>query len=350
MMTSRDRVVKTLNHEPVDRAPRDLWASTAIEISHGDELAEMLFRYPGDVQKPDFRYPRGERTQGIPYAVGNYTDAWGCTWKVDQRGTTGELRAPPLADPAKIAGYRPPLELLHKANFGRVNRSCAATSRFVLGWTETRPFDRLCFLHGAEATTTDLAYGSSELLELLDMLHDFSSREMEFWASSDVDGVAFRDDWGTASGLRVEPRLWRSLFKPLYREYCRTLHQHDKFVFFRSSGNIRPIFRDLVEIGVDAIHADLLSMDLEKLAERFRDKVTFWGGIDQQKILPSGSREDVAEAVRRIRQVLDQGYGGVIAQCRWDPGTPFENMAALFEEWLRYPPVQSQPSTEPRPR
>jgi len=344
MITSRDRVVKTLNHEPVDRAPRNLWASRAVEWLQADELAEMLFRYPGDVQRPDFRYPRGERTRGTPYEPGQHTDAWGCTWRVAERGTPGVLKTPPLADPAKIAGYRPPLEVLHKARLGPVNRACAATSQFVLGWTETRLFDRLCCLHGAEATTTDLAYGSSALLDLLDMLHEFSSREMELWAASDVDGVAFRDDWGTAGGLRVDPRLWRSLFKPLYRQYCRTLHQHDKFVFFRSSGNIRSIFRELVEIGVDAIHADLLSMNVEKLAARFRDKVTFWGGIDQQQILRCGTPDEVAAAVRHVRTVLDDGCGGVIAQCRWDPGTPFQNVAAVFEGWLHPPVVPAPPS------
>ena len=42
MTTSRERVIRTLNHEPVDRTPRDLWASPSTETSRGDELDEMV--------------------------------------------------------------------------------------------------------------------------------------------------------------------------------------------------------------------------------------------------------------------------------------------------------------------
>ena len=84
-MTSRDRVIRTLNHEPVDRAPRDLWTVPGIEMSRGDELADIKLRFPGDVERPDFKYPRGDRSSGRPFRVGEYTDAWGCTWRVAQR-------------------------------------------------------------------------------------------------------------------------------------------------------------------------------------------------------------------------------------------------------------------------
>ena len=98
MITSRDRVLRALHHEPIDRAPRDLWATPAIEMLRGDELAEMNYRYPNDLLRPDFRYPRGHRAKGSPHEVGQYTDAWGCTWETSRRGTLGELRHSPLAE------------------------------------------------------------------------------------------------------------------------------------------------------------------------------------------------------------------------------------------------------------
>ena len=190
MMTSRDRVIRTLNHEAVDRAPRDLWAPHGTRLLRGDELAEMNFRYPNDIVKPDFRYPRGNRARGATGKIGEYTDAWGCTWQVTQRGTTGRLKLSPLSDLSSLAAYRPPLEVLQGANLSRVNRSCATTSRFVLAWSEIRPFERMQFLRGPEATLADLNSGSGPIRDLLAMLHDFFCREMQMWASTDVDGVA----------------------------------------------------------------------------------------------------------------------------------------------------------------
>ena len=334
MITSRDRVIQTLNHQPVDRAPRDLWTSPGARVLLGDELAEMNFRYSNDIVGPDFQYPRGDRARGTPYEVGEYTDAWGCTWQVLQRGTTGEVKSPPLADLSTLDGYAPPMELLEGVNVSRVNRSCASNSQFVLAWTETRPFERLQFLHGTEATLVDLASGSEQLRNLLARLHDFFCREMEFWASTDVDGVAFMDDWGSQLGLLVSPEIWRDLFMPLYYDYCEILHEKDKFAFFHSDGNIADIFAELIEVGVDAVNSQLFLMDIERLARHFRGQITFWGEIDRQRVLPFGTPHEVRVAVERVRKVLDYGNGGVIAQCEWQREIPFENIAAVFERWM----------------
>ena len=338
-MTSRDRVIGALNHQPVDRAPRDLWYLPGVEMMRPDELADLGGLFPSDVQKPDFRYPRGQRAKGTFCQVGRYTDAWGCTWRVLQRGIVGEVEVPPLADLSELASYRPPLELLEKPNVGRINRGCRNTSRFVLAWTETRPFERLQFLRGTEAALVDLAYGTKEVRGLLAMLHDFFCQEMEMWAATDVDGVEFMDDWGSQHTLLISPDAWRDLFAPLYRDYCRILHEKDKFAFFHSDGNISDIFADLVELGIDAVNSQLFCMDIEKLAEELRGRVTFWGEIDRQRVLPFGSAEDVAAAVRRVRKALDFGQGGVIAQCEWGLDVPFENVRAVFHHWTRPLPV-----------
>ena len=55
-------------------------------------------------------------------------------------------------------------------------------------------------------------------------------------------------------------------FKPLYAEYCRLAHDHRKAVFLHSDGNILEIYDDLVEIGVDALNSQLLSMNFDELA------------------------------------------------------------------------------------
>ena len=333
-MTSRDLVINALNHERVERVPRDLWPSPAVEDSRGDELAEIEVRFPRDIVKPDFKYPPGKRASGKPYRAGRYTDAWGCTLHVTREGTAGEPEHPPLADQTRIAEYKPPVELLSGARVSRVNRGCADTSRFVLARTQTRPFERLQLLRGTDAALADLAHGTQGVRDLLAMLHDFFCREMEMWADTDVDGVMFRDDWGSPDRLLVDPKLWRDLFKPLYHEYCQILHAKDKFAFFHSGGSISSIFGDLVKIGIDAIHSELLLMNVEQLAKRYRGRVTFWGEIDRQHLLPSDNCRQIREAVIRVRKALDFGSGGAIAQCRWDPETPIANIAAVFEQWM----------------
>ncbi len=338
MTTSRDLVTRTLNHEPIDRIPRDLWYSREVELTRPDELAEMEIRYPRDIIRAEFKYPAGRLTKGNPERAGSYTDAWGCTWHVAQRGAEPKIQGHPLASPPNIADYAPPQELLrsdkkYQARLAAVNQQCAATSRFVLAETETRPFDRLRFLCGDEAAVAGLEASSEPIRNLLAMLHDFSCREMEMWAASDVDGVMIRDDWGAEDSLVIDPKIWREVFRPLYREYCRILQTRDKFVFFRTRGNISSIFGDLVRTGVDAIHATLKTMNIERLAKRYRGRVTFWGDIDTEETLSHGSPEQVRETVLQVRRALDFGSGGLIAQCEWGPKVPLQNVISVFEQW-----------------
>jgi hypothetical protein len=340
-MTSRELVLRTLNHEPVARAPRDLWPSPHVETSRADELAEINLRFPSDIVSADFKYGPGKRGAGKPPREGAYTDAWGCTWTDGQRGAPGEVLPPPLADLKKAGGYQPPLELLETARFAKVNRACETTSRFVLARTDIRPFERLQALHGSEATLLGLARESKDLRTLLATVHAFYCREIALWAETDVDGVALGDEWGTAEGLRVSPEMWRDVFRPLYRDYCQVLRERDKFVFFRSGGNIADIFGDLVKIGVDAIHAEWSSMNVEKLAKKYRGKVAFWGGLDRPQVLVGGTPQEIREDVQRVRRALDFGSGGVIAQCPWEAGAPLRNIAAALEQWLMPLPMHA---------
>ena len=159
-------------------------------------------------------------------------------------------------------------------------------------------------------------------------VHEFSIREIEVWAATDVDGIALEDDWGSQSDLTLPAGLWRG-GQAAHRRYCEIIHAHDKFVFFKSAGWVEDTLEDLLEIGIDAVHMPLGSVDFRRLADQYRNRITFWGGL-QGELLARGTPEAVRQAVHRCRTALDFGRGGLIAQCQWGPDTCFENIVALF--------------------
>jgi uroporphyrinogen-III decarboxylase len=332
-LTGRQRMVKALRFEHPDRAPRQLWTLPGIEMFRRDELQMLLAQYPEDIAAPVFSYGPSDRAQGTPNQVGIYTDAWGCVWEVGEPGVIGEVKAPPLVDWADLAHYKPPYEILENADFSRVNKSCAQSDKFILTGTTVRPFERMQFLRGSENLFMDLAYGVAEVWRLRNMLHEFFMRELEMWVKTDVDAISFMDDWGAQNQLLIAPKLWRDIFKPLYADYCDIIHWAGKFAFMHSDGHIAAIYPDLIEIGVDAINSQLFCMDIEALAQQHKGKITFWGEIDRQNLLPFGTPADVRAGVRRVRRALDDGAGGVIAQCEWGNDVPYENVAAVFDTW-----------------
>jgi uroporphyrinogen decarboxylase len=310
-----------------------------IEADHADDVAEMNVRFPSDFLHLDTKWPAGKRTKGQSNRPGHYTDAWGCTWQLGHRGAAGPLVASPLADAERIAAYEPPLELLEPARAARAVKGFEGSSRFILAWSDVRPLERMQALCGPEAAVTDLSGGHGELRRLLGRLHEFFCREIELWAGADVDGVVLGDTLTTPEGLRLALRTWRSLLRPLFRQYCEMLHARDKLAFFSSGSRIDDVFGDLVEAGFDSIHAPFFQMDFEKLAEKYRGRVTFWGGIDRKWLDPPATYDDIREAVLRVRRAADFGAGGVIAQCAWDPESSLRNLAKFFEEWMIPMPV-----------
>jgi hypothetical protein len=314
-MTSKERVLATLNFSHPDRAPRDLWALPYVTLFRRTELDATLDRFPIDFDRPELSPGADDRDLGKLSTAGKYVDEWGSVWHLAEPGVVGEVKEPIIADWSRLVTFHPPWEFIRSRDWDYVNRLCARTDKFTLSGVCARLFERLQFLRGSENLYIDLAYGTAEVRTLINMVHEYYLEDVANWARTDVDAVFLMDDWGSNISLLISPEMWRSLFKPLYREYCDIIHGADKYVFFHSDGNIESIFGDFVEIGVDAINSQLFCMDIERLGRLYRGKITFWGEIDRQRVLPTGPPEIVREAVLRVRRALDDGSGGVVAQC-----------------------------------
>lgn len=358
-MTPRERVHRALTFRQPDRAPRDLWMLGSVPLEHKDELADVLARYPMDFarapvtyrkrpkyagfaksaamqaleQNPHYATSPGGPRQPTPTYVGRYVDEWGCEWQVLEPGAVGEVIRPRLADWSDLASFSPPTDLLDEIDLGPSFAFYDQTDRFVLCSSTVEPFQRLMFLRGFENLMVDIGLIKPELLRLLQMIHEFNLRQLEILAPVAADAIMFKDDWGSQTSLLISPRHWRKLFKPLYAEYCRIIHEAGKFAFFHSDGHISAIFPDLIEIGVDAVNSQLFCMDIEALARDCKGQITLWGEIDRQQALAFGTRQDVREAVLRVRRAFDDGSGGLIAQCEWANDTPRENIEAVFAAW-----------------
>ena len=334
-MTSRELVIDALEFRSPERIPRQLWVLPWAERTWPAELAAIRKKYPDDiVQSPGF-LTEPLKTSGDEYAPGVYVDEWGCRFESRQAGIIGEVKEPRIAAWSDLDGLRLPEERL-SVDVRKVDDFCAASGAFVHARTVVRPFELLQFLRGPENLYVDLAERPDGLFRLIEKVHRCFLEELELWASTDVDALFFADDWGSQNSLLISPVLWRELFKPLYRDYADVAHRHGKYIFMHSDGHIAAIYPDIVEIGVDALNSQLFCMDVKELGRRFAGRITFWGEVDRQRLLPYGSPADVAVAVRVAKEALFRN-GGVIAQCEFGIGARPENVAAVFESWNRWP-------------
>jgi uroporphyrinogen decarboxylase len=134
-----------------------------------------------------------------------------------------------------------------------------------------------------------------------------------------VDVVAFYDDLGMQDRPLVSPAMYRRMIKPRHARIIAAIRERTRAkVFFHSDGAVAEFIPDLIEIGVDILNPVQVSAagmeDTAALKRRYGKNIAFWGAAcDSQRVLPSGSLEDVRREARRRIADLAPGGGFVFA-------------------------------------
>ncbi len=339
MQSSREIVRRTLTFENPERIPYQIWLLPWADIHYPEAVEEINRRWPSDFIGTDYFYRSSSKVKGDPYKVGEFTDEWGCVFRNIQEGIIGEVENPMIKDISNWKDVKPPYEQLPEggieinAAYDKIKASYDSTDKFVIANICPRPWERYQFIRGTQNALIDVLMPDYGFKDLLGKINAFSLREIELWVKAEVDAISFMDDWGSQNQLLIQPELWREYFKPIYRAYCDAAKAEGKFVFMHSDGFIEDIYPDLIEIGVDAINSQLFCMDMDYLGAIARGKITFWGEIDRQWILPDPNPQIARAAVKKVYDKLYDPSGGIIAQFEFGLGANPEAAIAVFDEW-----------------
>lgn len=337
-MNSRERVVAALQFKNPDRIPVDMWIHRATQLRYGQDLNALLEEYPLDIVRlfgPSDRnfYP------GMS-DVGDIKDAWGSTWRVLRQGINGEVKIPAIQDISQIQAYHPPVEWLaqewekHNDLIDRKIEEGRRRNRFILGgYVEL--FQRMQFIRGTENLLYDLGAEPEAAALLRDKVLVYFKEYLEYWLKKDVDAIFFSDDWGTQRSLLISPKMWREIFKPAYQELMGMVKKSGKFIFYHTCGHVLGLYSEFIDLGIDAINSQIHCMGLENIAEKFAGRITFWGEMDRQHLLPFGTPEEICRFAAIMKEKLFVKGGGLIGHSAAGVDVPLENIEAILTCWNR---------------
>ena len=269
--------------------------------------------------------------RSMPKDGGCYYDA---TW-APLAGAIGEadLRAFAWPDPTDDARYEG--MAAEARTIARVERRATYVGSICSGITEV--YFRL---RGYEDGYADLKAAPGFARSIMERVLEI---KLAYWERTlaelgdDVDVVGEGDDLGGQRSTLFSPETYRTLVKPLHAQLFEFIRSRTRArVFLHSCGAIRPLIPDLIEIGVDVLNPVQVSasgMESDALKRDFGRDLVFWGGgVDSQRVLGSGTPDEVRADVRRRIADLKPGGGFVFAAVHdIQPNVPPENIMAMWE-------------------
>jgi len=337
---TRDEVVSVIEGRSTSsRVPIQIhfWVHPGTFGEREAAVREILSRYPEDVEIVDFRMPSIYRapeddpeyrwmTFDDPYAGGR---AEGIA--IDERVA--------LADWSRleeIIGRFP--DPAYPALFRDVPNP---DGRYRLAKWFFCFYERHWMLRGMSNALTDYCLHPREVHRLFRALTDFYLRIIErARAEQAADGILTGDDLGTQTGPFFSPEVFRDFFLPYYAELIARAHEHGMHFWLHTCGDVGPFVPGWIDAGLDVIHPiQKHAMDEREIARAHGGRVSFWAGLDVQRVIPFGTPDEVRAEVRFLidtfwragegRLVLTAG-NGVNGDC------PLESLEAFLDESLLY--------------
>ena len=379
-LSHRERVIRALSHQEPDRVPFDL-SSTVCSSVHiagyqklkahfGVEAEDTIihkFMQTAAVHESilqaldiDLRFVgpgAPDSKPEIPVGEDGYQDEYGVVRRKPASSHYYDLVKSPLAGPITIQDvvnfpWPDPSDPGYTRGLRERLLDYRENTDYAIVLRLPTPFVHVTqFLRGFEDWFIDLAADQKLAGALFDAAVEHSSALVEeiLKAGGELaDVVAFGDDMGFQNGPIVSPELYHRLFKPRHKKYFDTVKKYTSaFIHFHCCGSIYKLLNDIIELGVDVInpvHVAAKDMDSSILGPEFGARLSFWGGIDTQKVLPKGTTEEVKSEVRRCIRNLAPGGGYILSAVHnIQPDVPVENIIAMYEagrEYGKYPIAQ----------
>ena len=369
MMNSRERVLKTINHQDADRPPMDLGgaASSLNDVAYFN--LKKYLKISGDIEpfrqgttsnyyderildrlNIDLRRIIAKRSSRYPvfHEDGSFTNEWGI--KYIKQGEYYETRESPLADAdeSQIKNYAwPKAADIFDTNglYKEAKRMYSQTEYALVARMPCWGLVDMAFqLRGMERFMLDMITNPSLarcLIEkILEVEIDIYSLILE-QIGEFVHIVETCDDLGSQKNLLFSERCFREIVKPgrtaLNTEIKKKASQAK--IFMHSCGAITRIIPDLIETGIDIlnpIQPNAAGMDPEVLKKNFGDQLCFHGCIDTQ-IAFRGSVTDTEDEVKKKINILYKEGGYIVAPANHIMSdVPVENIVALYQTVENY--------------
>ena len=347
-MTARERVLCAFKHIEPDKVPRwcgasaEFWDKAKSELGLDDE--GLNIRFGDDFRRVHARYGDAVSDPSLP-------PGWQSPFDIERAGLGwGQALNHPLAGietvkeaveyPWPDGSYVDSSQVGQEIDDVRRRAEAAGEEYAILGGDWSPFWHDVIELVGHE----QLYYMMYDVPEVIEYLFEKSvdyyvevNEKIFSAAAEDIDIFFMGNDFGSQNGPLLGTDLFERFVLPHLKRLIDLGHRFDLPVMLHCCGGFRELIPDMIDSGLDALHAlqpSARGMEPEGLKKDFGKDIVLNGAVDSHHVLIEGGNTDyVAEETKKILDIMMPG-GGYIGGASHDSileETPVENILAMFD-------------------
>ncbi len=195
-------------------------------------------------------------------------------------------------------------------------------------------FEMAWLMRGMQTLMTDFVLNPEIAHAICERITEIRVQQARQFAKAGVDIIRLGDDIVTQQGRMFSSEMYREFLLPRVRRIVTAAKQvnPEVIIFMHSCGKVEAVIDDLIEAGIDVLNPlQPECNNLTWIKENYGNRLSFWGGIGVQSVLPHGTPDEVRQAVRRTAEQLGRGGGFLLAPAHiLDPSVPWANIEAFI--------------------
>ncbi len=156
-----------------------------------------------------------------------------------------------------------------------------------------------------------------------------------------IDGMVIWGDIAYKKDMFFSPAYWRKYYKPGLKAMVDVCHQHNLPVIYHGCGNVKRVFEDFIELGIDAYNPleAKAGLDVVELRRQYGHKIGFCGNMNVMEWADCSQAELKKIVLTKLNAAKG---GGLIFQSDHSvpsnvSGQNYEYVVNLVRQYGQYP-------------
>ena len=346
-MTRKERVLAALNHEPLDRVPLDYWGVP--------EMTQNLMDYLGAEDEIEFADKLGIDKIIKIHPIDIYPNikrrnTWDVAYKmVPIAGGVGYYEEPefyPIGNCRTIDEIESVYEWPRPDMFdySTIDVLCDRYKDFAIDCGYTSLTHHYIDIRGIEQMMIDFIDNPKLTKHILMRIQEFcfeNTRRILDVGNGRITFSHMTDDFASQTGLMISPAMIDEYLRGYYDQTISMIHSFGAKAFHHNDGAMTSMMPWLMDRGIDVLNPlqwHLPGWDLKALKVQYGKRICFHGGVENQHILPFGTKKEIHDEVETCLDILFSDHTGyILAPCHNIQAiTPVENVIEMYKAARSY--------------